>query len=618
MAIVPESVLRNAQLLEVSWEVCNQLGGIYTVIRSKLPATVDKWGDRYAMVGPWTGESVEAEFDPMPDGGDAIGRALVRFRAMGMEAVQGRWLVTGRPRVILLKADGAFDRLDRIKDELQDQFGITRREGDDLYDQALLWGDVVRRFLAVLAEENAGSNPLIVHGHEWMGAMPLLGAHLDNTPIRTVFTTHATMLGRVLAMHDPEFYQNLSRYDDAAEAERFALGGIHGIEKNAARIADVFTTVSEITGLECEYLLGRKPHKVTPNGLNIDRFATNHEVQVRHDTFKAKIHEFVMGHFFPSYAFDLDKTLYFFTSGRYEYRNKGYDLTLEALKRLNRMMLEAGTEKTVVCFFVTKRPTHSINPQVLQARGVLEEIRRNVKAIQEQIGERLFLAAAASGEDHRLPNLRDMVDDYWKLRYRRTIQSWKSKNWPIVVTHNLVDDQGDEVLASLRDGPLVNSPLDKVKVVYHPDFISSTNPLFSMDYGQFVRGCHLGIFPSYYEPWGYTPLESIARGVPAVTSDLSGFGKYVQAHRSTTARGRRDAGRKDQNGVFVLRRHGREDGQAAEDLARFLFHFVNTTGRYRTILRNELEDYSETFDWRLLTRDYDEAYAMAIEAVLEP
>jgi glycogen(starch) synthase len=605
---IPDTALQRAQLLEISWEVCNQLGGIYTVIRSKLAATVAKWGDRYAMVGPWVNDAVEAEVDPVSDGGDAISRAILRLRAQGVEVIQGRWLVSGRPRVVLIKPEGVFDRLGGIKSELAERFGIPDRQGDDLYDQALLWGDVVRRFLALVAEERSAEGPVIAHGHEWMAATPLLHAATEAPGLRTVFTTHATMLGRVLAMHDPAFYDHLAGYDDEAEAARFHLGAIHGIEKQAARRADVFTTVSEITGLECEYLLGRKPHKVTPNGLNIDRFATNHEVQVRHDTFKAKIQEFVMGHFFPSYAFDLRKTLFFFTSGRYEYRNKGYDLTLEALRRLNRMMLEAGTDKTVVCFFVTKRPTYSINPDVLESHGVLEEIRRNVQAIQQQVGERLFHAAAASGDDHRLPPLNDLVDDYWKLRYRRTIQSWKSRQWPIVVTHNLVDDQGDEVLRDLRAAPLVNSPLDKVKVVYHPDFIASTSPLFGLDYGQFVRGCHLGVFPSYYEPWGYTPLESIARGVPAVTSDLSGFGRYVQATK----------GGRDESGVYVLRRHGRSDDQSAGDLARFLFDFVNTTGRYRTILRNQLEDFSEKFDWRLLTRDYDEAYGMALQATVEP
>ena len=349
-------------------------------------------------------------------------------------------------------------------------------------------------------------------------------------------------------------------------------------------------------------MLGRKPDKITPNGLNIARFATNHEVQLQHAKYKERIHEFVMGHFFHSYSFDLDKTLYFFTSGRFEYRNKGFDLVVAAMERLNRMLIEAGVDITVVLFVITKKEVHSINPDVLEARGVLNEMHANVHNIAEQIKERLFLAAAASDSDHRLPDLNEMVDDYWKLRYRRTIQSWKSKRWPIVVTHNLKDDHGDELLNDVRSIPLVNSPLDRVKIVYHPDFIKSTNPLFGIDYDQFVRGCHLGVFPSYYEPWGYTPLECIARGVPAVTSDLSGFGAYVQENK----------GGEEETGVYVLKRHKIDNDRSIEDLARFLFEFSKTSSRYRTILRNKLEDYSEHFDWRLLTLDYDEAYDIAL------
>ena len=219
--------------------------------------------------------------------------------------------------------------------------------------------------------------------------------------------------------------------------------------------------------------------------------------------------------------------MYFFTSGRYEYRNKGFDVTLEALARLNYRMQEAGIKKTVVMFFITKQPYHSVNPAVLQSRVMMEEIRETCEAIEKEIGRKLFYTAASS-TDFKLPSLRDFVDDYWQLRYRRTLQSWKTHNLPSVVTHNLVNDQTDEILHFLRSSNLINNAHDRVKIVYHPDFVSVTNPLFAMDYGQFVRGCHMGVFPSYYEPWGYTPLECIARGVPAVTSDLSGFGDYVR------------------------------------------------------------------------------------------
>jgi glycogen(starch) synthase len=555
------------------------------------------------MVGPWVDDAIFAEFDPASDTADPIGRAVYHMRAQGHDVLYGRWLVTGRPRVVLLKPSGVFHAIDDIKSELNAHpYGIPDRKGDDLYDEALLWGEQVRIFLKILADEMEPERQLLAHFHEWMSATPILGLKKDGVKLKTIFTTHATLLGRVLAMHHPDFYERIDQYDDRAEAEHFYLQAIHGIERQAAHHADVFTTVSQITGLECEYLLGKKPDKITPNGLNIKRFATNHEVQVNHEQYKRLIHQFILGHFFHSYSFDLDKTLYFFTSGRYEYRNKGYDITLEALKKLNVMLIEADIDVTVVMFFVTKRPVHSINPDVLEARGVLGEIHKNTEEIQKQIGERLFFAAANSEDDHRMPDLNVMVDDYWKLRYRRTIQKWKSKDWPIVVTHNLEDDANDEILNYCRQAPLINSPIDKVKMVYHPDFIEATSPLFGMDYSEFVRGCHLGIFPSYYEPWGYTPLECIARGVPAVTSDLSGFGKYVNEHRD----------KQEQTGCYVLPRQNRSYEKQVDDLARFLFEFARTSRSYRTILRNRLEDYSEKFDWHLLTLDYDEAYDIAV------
>jgi glycogen(starch) synthase len=594
---------QNTILIESSWEVCNQVGGIYTVIRSKLPATMRKWNQQYCLVGPLVNTQLDAEFEDIsPDNVDPICKAVNHLRGMGWEVRYGYWLVTGRPRVVLLNPANTFSRLQAIKTGMLREHGIPQKNDDPLFDQCIQWGEMVKAFLKVLAAA-AGKTNVIAHFHEWMAATPMLGIHSEKIPVKTVFTTHATMLGRVLAMNENEYQDKLPYFDEQVEAKRFHLESIHGIEKAAAALADVFTTVSEVTADECFFLLKRRPHIITLNGLNLARFAANHEVQIRHESFKEKIHQFVIGHFFNAYSFDLDDTLYFFTSGRYEYHNKGFDITIEALKMLNEKMLKGKVPTTVVMFFITKANTWSINPEVLQNRAVLEEIRNNCEAIQNQIGKKLFYAAAASTGEYKLPALNDLVDDYWKLRYRRTIQSWKHDKWPIIVTHNLVNDVDDQILQGLRDAPLVNSPLDKVKVVYHPDFIASTNPLFSMDYGQFVRGCHLGIFPSYYEPYGYTPLECIARGVPAVTSDLSGFGHYVDS-LDTHA---------DESGVYVLHRKNREPKKVAEDLANYLFHFVKTTRRYRMIMRNKLEDFAENFEWERLTLAYDEAYQLALK-----
>jgi glycogen(starch) synthase len=588
-------------LVESSWEVCNQLGGIYTVIRSKIPVTVEKWGSNYCLLGPLVGNEADIEFDHIDDTKTPLGQAVARMREMGYEVKYGRWLVTGRPQTVLLNPENAHSRLESIKKRLFQNHNIFLRNDDDLYDSVLQWGDVCFTFLKIL-QQTLGKKQLISHFHEWMAATTLLDLAAEKSPIKTVFTTHATMLGRVLAMNEDNFYSKLSEFKPASEARKYNIESLHQIESAAAKNASTFTTVSEVTALECERLLNKKPDVITPNGLNIARFAAFHEVQIRHQRYKSKIHEFVMGHFFHSYSFDLDDTLYFFTSGRYEFVNKGFDVTLEALQRLNKRMMKEKIDTTVVMFFITKRDSWTINPSVLQTRALLEEVRKNCESIQDQLGERLFYAAAASENDHKLPPLNDLVDDYLKLRYRRSIQAWKDETWPIIVTHNLVNDIDDPLLNYMRNEQMVNSPLDKVKLVYHPDFITSSSPLFGMDYGQFVRGCHLGIFPSSYEPWGYTPLECIARGVPAVTSDLSGFGRYVKDLE-------RDD---DETGIHVINRLNRKREKTIEDLTSYLFQFVKSTRRYRMLQRNKLEDFSEHFDGRNLTVYSAEAYECAV------
>jgi hypothetical protein len=185
-----------------------------------------------------------------------------------------------------------------------------------------------------------------------------------------VFTTHATLLGRYLAMNDPWFYDHLPFVDWAADAKRFNIEAPVKLERAAAHGAHVMTTVSQITASECEHLLGRKVDLTLPNGLNIERFVAMHEFQNMHREFKERIHHFVMGHFFSSYNFDLDRTLYFFTSGRYEYRNKGFDLTVEALAQLNYRLRATQSDRTVVVFFITKRPYRSISTPRPCAAGV--------------------------------------------------------------------------------------------------------------------------------------------------------------------------------------------------------------------------------------------------------
>ncbi len=584
-------------LVEVAWEVCNQVGGIYTVIRSKTPTMVNNWAEDYCLVGPLIDPTIITEIDPITPRGDIFGRASERLRKKGFDIIFGRWLISGRPKVVLINPKGAIPQLDQIKSSLYENYQIRIPENNELVIKTLFFTYLVTDFFKeILGITKRKEHHVIGHFHEWMSGSSILDIKKQKLLVKTVFTTHATLLGRHLAMYSPQFYDHLPFFKWKEEADKFNILPEVSIERTAAHNADVFTTVSEVTARECKHLLKRKPDQILPNGLNIERFEVVHQPQVLHAENKEELHRFVMGHFFQSYSFDLENTLYFFTSGRYEYKNKGFDLTLEGLYRLNELMKKKLPGKTVVMFFVTKRPFYGINAEVLHSRALLDEIKQNVHAIQDQVGKRLF-NSSTTRDDHRLPELNQFVDDYWRLRYRRTIQAWKTIKKPTIVTHDLKDPGNDEILNFLHHRNMMNDEDDRVKIVYHPDFISPANPLFGLEYHQFVRGCHLGIFPSYYEPWGYTPLECIAREVPAITSDLAGFGDYVKKNISEH----------EKKGVFIVERGKKTFDDSAEHLANILFNFVKQSRRERIAQRNLTEAAASQFDWQYLIEHYEKA-----------
>jgi len=588
-------------LIEIAWETCNQVGGIYTVIRTKVPSMVEKWGDDYFLLGPYFPQTASAEFEPIHDLDDSVlGKTVQKMRSMGYGVHYGYWLVTGKPRIVLFDFWSIYNNINALKAGLWERHQVSTLNTEELVSHVIAFGEMVRVFLTELAKEQQNKIDIVAHFHEWMAASAIPDLRKDQIKVATVFTTHATMLGRYLAGNVPNFYDKIDTFDWLKEARHYGIEAQATLERLAALQAHVTTTVSDVTAKECEFLLGKVPDLILPNGLNITRFSAMHEHQNLHTKYKDRINEFVMGHFFQSQPFNLEKTLYFFTSGRYEYSNKGYDLTLEALARLNWKMKQAKIDKTVVMFFITKQPYHSIDPEVLHSRAVMDEIRETCNSIEKQVGEQLFQASASSS-DLQMPDLNNFVDEYWRLRLRRTIQTWKNNKRPKVVTHLL--KQNDGITDFVQKSNLMNNPDDKVKIVYHPDFIVSTNPLFGLDYGQFVRGCNLGIFPSYYEPWGYTPLECIARGVPTITSDLSGFGDYMMQIM-------RDY---EHWGVMVVNRKTQDFYKAAEQLSEMLLKFVKQSLRERITQRNRVESISDTFDWSNLRTYYDTSHDLALK-----
>jgi glycogen(starch) synthase len=596
-----KAAIAKSLVVEVAWEVCNQVGGIYTVIRSKAPAMMRNHGENFCMIGPFVNKSILAELEIINENTDVFAKAATNLRKRGYEVIYAEWLVTGRPKVVLFNPIIEEKALGVVKYLLWKNHGIETGSANTLVNQVVSFAFLTKLFFDELSKLMPHGK-IIGHFHEWMAGLPILDIKRDKMPVKTVFTTHATQLGRHLAINSPLFYAHLPFFRWEDEASKFGVLTEASIEYGCAQKCDVFTTVSEVTARECKHLLKRVPDVIVPNGLNIQRFEALHEFQNLHALYKEKVHEFVMGHFFHSYSFDLEKTLYFFTSGRYEYKNKGFDLTLEALAHLNDQLKSEGADVTIIMFFVTKKDFISIKPEVLQSRAMMEEIRQVCENIHSQVGKRLFIESTLR-QENRMPDLNNFVDDYWKLRYRRTVQSWKSNKLPPVVTHRLAgSEENEDIVKFVSRRGLINKPDDKVKIIYHPDFINSTNPLFGLDYGQFVRACHLGIFPSYYEPWGYTPLECMASGVPAVTSDLSGFGDYLLKHMPDHENG----------GMFVVERGKRTFDWSAKQLASFLYKFIKQSRKERISQRNNVENYSSVFDWHNLIQNYEEAYDKAL------
>ena len=595
-----------ALLFEVGWEVCWQLGGIYTVLRTKAAYMTAAWGDRYCLIGPYNADTAAVEFEPAePEG--LLAAALGRLRELSIRGHYGHWLVQGKPRVLLLDYLAAFDRLGEFKYLLWKDHGIQAPDEDVDTNNVTVFGFLTSLFFQELCRCNTDHRPLIAHFHEWMAGVGLLRLHFLKLPVASVFTTHATLLGRYLCADRPNFYGQLDHINPDQAAGQYRIYPRYCVERGASHCADVFTTVSAVTAVEAEKLLRRKPDAITPNGLNVQKFAALHEVQTLHRQFKEVIHSFVAGHFFPSYTFDLDRTLYLFTAGRYEYANKGLNLYIEALARLNHWLRSGHIPVTVVAFIITRAAFKSINVDVLRRQAMFGDLKRSCQSIAEQMGQNL-LSAVSMG---RLPESAELLSEPAVIRLKRGLHAWRAARPPPIVTHDLWDDAHDAVLGQLRCCKLFNAPEDPVKVVFHPDFLTATSPLLGLDYDQFIRGCHLGVFPSYYEPWGYTPMECVASAVPAVTSDLAGFGSYVLEHISDPAA----------KGLFVVGRRYTTFDQAAHQLTEILFNYTLKDRRGRIELRNRVEQLSEYFDWNQMVNHYAHAYRLALSRkfqIVEP
>uniref|UniRef100_A0A3B3RSD5 Glycogen [starch] synthase n=1 Tax=Paramormyrops kingsleyae TaxID=1676925 RepID=A0A3B3RSD5_9TELE len=526
--------LEDAVLFEIAWEVANKVGGIYTVIQTKARLTAEEWGENYFLVGPYMESNVRTQVELIEPPSQAVKRTIDNMNSAGC------------------KFAAQCDKPPHI----------------------------------------------LAHFHEWLAGLGLVLCRQRQLPVATIFTTHATLLGRYLCAANIDFYNNLSNFNVDKEAGDRQIYHRYCLERAAAHCAHIFTTVSQITAIEAEHLLKRKPDVVTPNGLNVKKFSATHEFQNLHAHSKARIQEFVRGHFYGSLDFNLDKSVFLFIAGRYEFCNKGADIFLEALARLNYLLRVKNSDVTVIAFFIMPARTNNFNVESLKGQAVRKQLWDTAQTVKEKFGKKLYESLLVG----QLPDVSKMLDKEDFTMMKRAIFSTQRQCQPPICTHNMLDDGSDPILNSLRRIGLFNSSADRVKVIFHPEFLSSTSPLLPMDYEEFVRGCHLGVFPSYYEPWGYTPAECTVMGIPSISTNLSGFGCFMEEHIADPSA----------YGVYILDRRYRSVDESCNQLTSFLLQFCQQSRRQRIIQRNRTERLSDLLDWRYLGRYYISARYTAL------
>ncbi|KAJ2768881.1 glycogen synthase isoform 1, partial [Coemansia nantahalensis] len=439
---------------------------------------------------------------------------------------------------------------------------------------------------------------VIAQFHEWQAGIGAVLCNKRKLDVATIFTTHATLLGRYLCAGNVDFYNNLKHFNVDEEAGKRGIYHRYCIERAAAHCVDVFTTVSNITAYEAEYLLRRKPDGVLPNGLNVVKFSAMHEFQNLHQVAKERIHRFVRGHFYGHYNFELENTLYFFTAGRYEYRNKGIDMFVEALARLNGRLRACNSPITVVAFIITPAKVNSFTVETLKGQALIKQLEDTVQEVSARIGRRIFDMAARGHE----PQAADLLTEQDRVLLKRRVFSLKRDALPPIVTHNMASDHDDPVLSQLRAVRLFNNDDDRVKVVFHPEFLNANNPVIGLDYEEFIRGTHLGVFPSYYEPWGYTPAECTVMGVPSITTNLSGFGCFMEDNIVNP----------QDYGIYIVDRRLKSADESIDQLTGHMFDFCQKSRRQRINQRNRTERLSDILDWKRMGIEYMKARQCAL------
>lgn len=583
-------------LFEASWEVCNMCGGIYTVITTKAKSMLEHYKN-YFLIGPYLGNNNLKKFEQLPPT-PKLKAVFAELDKQGIKCIYGRWLIDGSPEVVLIDFKNIFPKLPGIKTFLWEKYQVDSLLARYDFDEPVAWSWAVGEFIKIYVNQNPKEQP-IAHFHEWLCGGALLNIKHSAPHIPCVFTTHATMLGRTITGNYRDLFNELESLHPDDEAKHYNIAEKHTMEKACAHNADAFTTVSELTGIETEKILAKKPDVILPNGINVEHFPYYEDLSLLHRKTRDKMREFLLYYFMPYYKVDVENTLLFFISGRYEHHNKGIDVLIKALGRLNEKLKQENYEKNIVVFFLIPSGTHGVRFDVLESKAVYTQLSENLHEQCKEIETKLKQHIATL----ELFTKEDILSRNFMRETKILINNIKRDGLPPTTTHNINNEQNDSIMREIVQNGLDNEKSDKIKVINYPVYIKGDDGILNLSYFDMVAGFHLGIFPSTYEPWGYTPLECGTLGVPAITSDQSGFGRYVKKTRD---------GKK---GIFVLNRYSKSEEDIIEELTQELHKFSKLTQQERTEQKIVAKEICNLCDWKTFSKNYTKAHRIAINKV---
>ncbi|MBC8319605.1 MAG: alpha-glucan family phosphorylase [Bacteroidetes bacterium] len=523
-------------IFETSWEICNKIGGIYTVISTKAKSIVDEFQDNYVLIGPdvWKETTNNPDFIEDPT---LFEEWKVKAWKEGLKVRTGRWNIEGSPLVILVDFTPLFSKKDEIFAHFWETYKLDSLHGEWDYIESTIFGyaagQVIESFQNYYLPH---PNNVVAHFHEWMTGAGVLYLKNKAPHISTAFTTHATVLGRSIAGNGFPLYENIKQYQPDRIAREFNVISKHSLELLSAKEADVTTTVSQITAKECNQFFGIKPSIITTNGFEEDFVPTGKQFDKKRIDARKKALEIASEHTGTSYPED---TILLITSGRYEYINKGIDLFIKSLSNIQKNKL----------------------------------INKNIVA---------FITVPAG---HHKPIVSENGNFNGKNRF---------------LTHQLHDPDNDPIINEIKTQGFTNDSDNNVHIIFAPVYLDGNDGVINLSYYNFLIGFDLSVFPSYYEPWGYTPLESIAFRVPTITTNYAGFGDWVNINFDLKY-----------DSVCVIERHEGNDEKAIKEIQNIIQRFANLNSTIE--IRNETNKVLSMALWKQMAINYFKAWELAIE-----